>query len=83
VREVLGEPALELVAVNMPDEKKGERIVLLVAGDIDPNGVRGAMVDAGVNPLNIPAEVRLVEQVPKLGSGKTDFAGAKRLAAAA
>jgi acyl-[acyl-carrier-protein]-phospholipid O-acyltransferase/long-chain-fatty-acid--[acyl-carrier-protein] ligase len=35
---------------------------------------------AGVNPLSIPAEVRRVEAIPKLGSGKTDFGAVKRLA---
>jgi acyl-[acyl-carrier-protein]-phospholipid O-acyltransferase/long-chain-fatty-acid--[acyl-carrier-protein] ligase len=83
VRRVLGEPERELVAVNLPDEKKGERIILLIAGDLDPDGLRKALLDAGLNPLTIPAEIRPVEQVPKLGSGKTDFAGAKRLALAA
>jgi len=83
VRRVLGEPERELVAVNLPDEKKGERILLLIAGEIDPDGLRKALIDAGLNPLTIPAEIRAVEQVPKLGSGKTDFAGARRLALAA
>ncbi len=80
VRRVLGEPEREMVAVNLPDEKKGERVILLIAGDLDPDGLRKALVDAGLNPLTVPAEIRPVEQVPKLGSGKTDFAGAKRLA---
>jgi acyl-[acyl-carrier-protein]-phospholipid O-acyltransferase/long-chain-fatty-acid--[acyl-carrier-protein] ligase len=83
VRRVLGEPETELVAVNIPDPKKGERIVLLVAADLDPDVVRRALIDAALNPLTIPAEIRPVEQVPKLGSGKTDFSGAKKLALAA
>lgn len=83
VRGVLGAPEMELVAVNVPDEKKGERIILLVAGDLDPDGLRKTLIEAGLNPPTIPAEIRLVEQVPKLGSGKTDFSGAKRLALAA
>jgi acyl-[acyl-carrier-protein]-phospholipid O-acyltransferase/long-chain-fatty-acid--[acyl-carrier-protein] ligase len=80
---VLGTPDTELVAVNVPDEKKGERIILLVAADLDPDRLRRELIEAGLNPLTIPAEIRQVEQVPKLGSGKTDFSGAKRLALAA
>jgi acyl-[acyl-carrier-protein]-phospholipid O-acyltransferase/long-chain-fatty-acid--[acyl-carrier-protein] ligase len=33
-----------------------------------------------MNPLMIPSEFRSVGEVPKLGSGKTDFAQAKQLA---
>jgi acyl-[acyl-carrier-protein]-phospholipid O-acyltransferase/long-chain-fatty-acid--[acyl-carrier-protein] ligase len=83
VRRVLARPELELAAVNLPDEKKGERIVLLVAEEIDPDGLRRALLDAGANPLSIPSEVLRVESIPKLGSGKTDFGGVKRLALAA
>jgi acyl-[acyl-carrier-protein]-phospholipid O-acyltransferase/long-chain-fatty-acid--[acyl-carrier-protein] ligase len=82
-RGVLGEPERELVAVSVADPKKGERIVLLVAGEVDPQGLRKALIDAGLNALTIPAEIRAVAQVPKLGSGKTDFSAAKRLAMAA
>lgn len=83
VRAVLKEPELELAAVNLPDEKKGERIVLLVAAEIEPDALRTALLAAGANPLTIPSEIRRVEAIPKLGSGKTDFAGIKRLALAA
>ncbi len=83
VRRVLRDPELEIAAINLPDEKKGERIVLLAAADIDPDGLRKALLDAGANPLSIPSEVLRVEAIPKLGSGKTDFGGAKRLALAA
>jgi len=81
VRRLLDEPELELVAVNLPDPKKGERIVLLIAADLDPEDLRKSLIDSGMNPLTIPAEIRTGVQVPKLGSGKTDFAGAKRLVA--
>lgn len=73
-------PELELVAVSLPDAKKGEKIVVLIAGDIDANALQKHVLAAGINPLLIPGEIYLVEAVPKLGSGKTDFAAARRLA---
>ncbi len=86
VRQMLAEPEpeleleLELAALTVPDPKKGWRIVLLIAADLDPDGLRKALINAHMNPLTIPAEIRPVEQIPKLGSGKTDFSGAKKLA---
>jgi len=82
IRQLLAEPELDLVAVNVPDPKKGERIVLLVAADLDPDKLRKALIEARMNPLTIPAEIRPVERIPKLGSGKTDFSGARKLALA-
>ena len=83
IRRALGEPELELAAVSLPDERKGERILLLVAGEIGADGIRKRLVEAGMNPLSIPSEVLRVESIPKLGSGKTDFAAVRRLALAA
>ncbi len=83
VRRALAQPELELATVSLPDEKKGERILLLVAADLDWEALRRALLAAGVNPLSIPAEMRRVDAIPKLGSGKTDFSGVRRLALAA
>jgi acyl-[acyl-carrier-protein]-phospholipid O-acyltransferase/long-chain-fatty-acid--[acyl-carrier-protein] ligase len=80
VRDALGEPDLDLCAVNLPDPNKGERIVLLLAQGQDPDTVRGRLIGAGVNPLLLPSAILPVDNVPQLGSGKTDFGAAKRLA---
>lgn len=79
IREALNNPELELVAVNLPDEKKGEKIVLLIAETIELEEIKKAMLEAKANPLMIPSEVKAVDEIPKLGSGKTDFKMAKAL----
>ena len=80
VRDAMGEPELEVAAVNLPDAKKGEKVVLLLAGDHKPETVRQTLLDSGCNPLMVPAEIRPVAEIPKLGSGKTDFSAVKKLA---
>ena len=47
-----------------------------------PQSVCQGMLGNGCNPLMIPAEYHLIEAVPKLGTGKTDFKRAKNLAQA-
>lgn len=83
IRQALKDPELDLVAVNFPDEKKGEKVVLLMGGEHDPKAVKKQLIEAGMNPLMIPAEIYEVEAVPKLGSGKTDFATARKVALSA
>ena len=80
-REALARPDADLVAVNLPDPRKGERIVLLVQADIPMDSLRETLIKAGHHPLTIPAAIRAVDRLPRLGSGKMDFAAAKRLAA--
>jgi len=75
---ILGE---EVTAVNLADEKKGEKIILLYTGDIEPDAVIARLKAGGMAPLMVPAHVRKVASLPKLASGKTDFFGAKKLAA--
>jgi acyl-[acyl-carrier-protein]-phospholipid O-acyltransferase / long-chain-fatty-acid--[acyl-carrier-protein] ligase len=45
--------------------------------------LRGRLKEAGLNPLMIPDAWIEVDAMPTLGSGKTDFSAAKRVAAAA
>lgn len=82
VRELLQQPKLPLVAVNLPDEKKGEKIILLIEGEHDVAAVRNQLLEGGMATLTLPAEIHVVPEVPVLGSGKTDFCGAKSLAEA-
>lgn len=77
----------EILAVNLPDEKKGERIVLLMSSSneasnepIGISDVRQAMSDNQCNPLMIPSELIILETLPKLGTGKMDTATAKKIA---
>jgi acyl-[acyl-carrier-protein]-phospholipid O-acyltransferase/long-chain-fatty-acid--[acyl-carrier-protein] ligase len=74
-------PQAMSVAVSLPDQRKGERIVLLTT---QKDAARGAMQRqvkaAGVSELAVPADICVVDKVPLLGSGKTDYVGATALA---
>jgi acyl-[acyl-carrier-protein]-phospholipid O-acyltransferase/long-chain-fatty-acid--[acyl-carrier-protein] ligase len=66
------------VVANLPDARKGERLVLLTD---EPTATRGDFMAyaklKGVSDLAIPAEI-IIGQVPVLGSGKVDFVTAAR-----
>jgi acyl-[acyl-carrier-protein]-phospholipid O-acyltransferase / long-chain-fatty-acid--[acyl-carrier-protein] ligase len=71
---------LEIAATCLPDQRKGEKIVLLATNNLDKNQLKKLLTDAKVNPLYCPAQVLMVEEIPKLGSGKTDFGATKKIA---
>ena len=71
---------IEVLTTAIPDGKKGERVILLVAGDIDQDEMQRLIEKSGLNPLMRPAELVHVEVIPKLGSGKNDFSRAKQIA---
>ncbi len=79
-RKAIEDDDVGLVAVQLPDEKKGDRIVLLSTANIATEELRERMLKDGCLALTIPSEVIVVEAVPMLGSGKTDFSAAKQLA---
>jgi len=80
VRTALNKPDLALVAVNLPDVKKGEKVILLVEGEHDVKAIRQQLVTAKLPNLLLPSAIHAVEKVPVLGSGKTDFATSKKVA---
>ncbi len=71
---------LEIAATCMPDQRKGEKIVLLATKGIDKVKLKKILSDAKINPLYHPANVLNVDEIPKLGSGKTDFSATKKIA---
>lgn len=76
----VADPEIELQAVNLPDARKGERIVVLHTGTLDGAAVEKTLLAQGVSGLLLPSAWLAVDSLPKLGTGKADVAGAKRLA---
>ncbi|HNS44578.1 MAG TPA: AMP-binding protein, partial [Alphaproteobacteria bacterium] len=67
--------------VAVADAKKGEQLVLVTTC---PDAVRGAMTEYasinGIPPLAVPATVLIVDALPVLGTGKTDYPAVKTIA---
>ena len=80
ILDACNEKDLEIAATCLPDQRKGEKIVLLTNKNLDKNQLKRLLSDAKVNPLYHPAQVLIVEEIPKLGSGKTDFGATKKIA---
>ncbi len=71
-----------VVVTGIPDEAKGEAIVLLSAIDLDLPGLRSKLLAAGIPSLWIPKRVIRVASIPVLGSGKLDLGQCQKLATA-
>jgi acyl-[acyl-carrier-protein]-phospholipid O-acyltransferase/long-chain-fatty-acid--[acyl-carrier-protein] ligase len=70
-------------AISMPDGRKGEQIVLIT----DAKAANRAELVAwaqnhGVPELAVARKILHVDQVPVLGTGKTDYTSVTKLAAA-
>ena len=73
IRHVLQNPELALVAMSLTEAGKGEKIVLMITENIAMKHLKKALLDNGFHPLTVPAEIYCVDEIPTLGSGKTDF----------
>ncbi|MEM7468466.1 MAG: acyl-[ACP]--phospholipid O-acyltransferase [Pseudomonadota bacterium] len=79
--ELAGNADMQLTAVALPDDKKGEKVVLLYTGsDVSPAELKQKYLDAGISNLLIPSRFIPVGELPLLGSGKVDFRRSKELA---
>ncbi|MGO4833044.1 AMP-binding protein, partial [Rhizobiaceae sp. 2RAB30] len=74
-------PEDQHAAVAVPDRRRGERIILVTtAEDASSDALVLEGRRAGANSLLVPQDIVKVEEVPVLGSGKTDYPSAQRLA---
>ena len=73
---------IDFLVTSLEDEKKGEKIVLLISNANKEfiQELKEKILKNFDNKLMIPSEIKIVEEIPKLGSGKKDFAKAKYLA---
>jgi acyl-[acyl-carrier-protein]-phospholipid O-acyltransferase/long-chain-fatty-acid--[acyl-carrier-protein] ligase len=70
-------PQATSVAVSIPDQRKGERIVLLTTQkDAERTAMQLQVRASGASELAVPAAIQIVDKIPLLGSGKTDYVAA-------
>jgi 1-acyl-sn-glycerol-3-phosphate acyltransferase len=73
---------VDFIATNIEDDKKGEKIILLISGVNEEFilNLKEKILKFFDNKLMIPSSIKIVQEVPRLGSGKKDFSKAKFLA---
>ncbi len=77
-----GQAERSIAIMSVPDEVKGEALVLLSAIEIDAHQLRAALRAADVPNLWVPRTICRVEAIPVLASGKLDLGKCKDLAKA-
>ena len=65
---------IECCAVELPDAKRGSRIVAVTNAEIDQTEVIKKLSEELPN-LALPKKYVIVHEFPRMGSGKTDFRG--------
>jgi acyl-[acyl-carrier-protein]-phospholipid O-acyltransferase/long-chain-fatty-acid--[acyl-carrier-protein] ligase len=73
---------IDFITTSIEDDKKGEKVILLLS-NVDEefvSALKKQIINSFDNKLMIPSSIKIVEFIPKLGTGKTDFAGVKALA---
>lgn len=73
---------VDFIVTAIEDEKKGEKIVLLIC-NVNEEFINELQTKINMNfdnKLMIPSFIKIVDEIPKLGSGKKDFKRAKELA---
>ena len=83
VEEAAGElwPGAAVVAVSLPDERKGEQVLLLTDHqEASRESFLAHATGAGLPELMVPRRVFAGQSVPLLGSGKTDYGRAQAIA---
>jgi len=85
IAEVLKIPGDErsIAIASVPDESKGEALVLLTTREIDASELRTKLSELGLPNLWIPKKIHRIEAIPTLASGKLDLKHIKDAAMAA
>lgn len=82
LQEVLVETEQVCVVTGVPDERKGEKLVVLHTQDLNPGEVVEKLLEQDLPNLWIPKQDDFykIESIPLLGSGKVDLKAIKQLA---
>jgi acyl-[acyl-carrier-protein]-phospholipid O-acyltransferase/long-chain-fatty-acid--[acyl-carrier-protein] ligase len=77
-------PDFSHAAITLPDGRKGEQIVLVTTNkEANRHDIVGWAHNHGVSELAIPRRIVVVDDIPVLGTGKTDYVGVQKMLPAA
>lgn len=82
LRAIINKDEIDFLATALKDDKKGEKIIMLITNinEEELSHIKHEVIKSFENKLMIPQSFKIVDEIPKLGSGKTDFSKAKALA---
>ena len=70
----LSNETLQLAVAGRPDPQKGEALVIVTTiENLDVQALGRKLADAGFPNLWIPREVKVIPEMPVLGTGKLDI----------
>lgn len=78
-RKGVTEEHLELMALAVKDERKGERLILIYEGEQNEDVLRRDLLQLNLPNMMLPAVIKKVDALPRLGSGKKDYVQAKAI----
>lgn len=71
----------DFATVTVTDQRKGEKVLLYTSDEsVRLEQLRAFLAAKQYSPLLMPATVQLIEKLPLLGSGKTDYVTLKQIA---
>jgi acyl-[acyl-carrier-protein]-phospholipid O-acyltransferase / long-chain-fatty-acid--[acyl-carrier-protein] ligase len=74
-------PEIRHAVITLPDPRRGEKLILVTeAHAFDRTRLLEAAHQLGLPEIAVPREVIEIDHMPLLGTGKTDYAAATRLA---
>ena len=63
----------QVAVVSQPDADKGERLIAVTnEPKLQLDEIRAAIKAKGLTNLCVPREIKVVREIPKLGTGKTN-----------
>jgi acyl-[acyl-carrier-protein]-phospholipid O-acyltransferase/long-chain-fatty-acid--[acyl-carrier-protein] ligase len=68
------------VVVGIPDQAKGESLVLLTSRTVELSDLRAKLLEVGLPNLWVPRAIRQIEAIPMLATGKCDLRACMNLA---
>ena len=71
-----------MAVVARPDADKGEQLIAATnKAELSADEIREAIAKAGLPNLAVPREIKVLDEIPVLGSGKTNYPELSKLVA--